>query len=431
MTLENRRAFIKKAGFSAITAAGLVNLNPRALGANERVLLALVGAHNRGMQVAEDAIEQGAIIKTLCDIDLKIIREKSEKITALQKQAVQGTQKFEEVLNDREVDAVILATPDHWHAIHTIQACRAGKDVYVEKPLCHTIYEGQQMVAAARKYKRVVQVGTQRRSMPYLQSAVGYAASGKLGKICLMKAWMCQVRGDLGNPPDEPVPDGVDYDTWLGPAPKRPFNKLRFHYNWRFFWDYCNSEEGNQGVHMLDICMWAMQKIQNKVKVFPTTVSGHAGIYWLKDAKEVPDTQVLTYDFGDWMLTWELHSFQRHAPLEGVNTGIAFHGSDGSLLLTRDGWKVVFKDGKEGPSEKASTGSHIRSFLDCMKTRGLPNCDVEIGRVSTLICHLGNIQYHVGRDLRFDPETETFGDDKEANGYLKKEYREPFVLPEV
>ncbi|MFH1743618.1 MAG: Gfo/Idh/MocA family oxidoreductase [bacterium] len=427
MKNETRRSFMKKVGISAMA----VNLNPYALGANERVQLALVGARNRGSQVAKDAIEQGAVIKTLCDIDDEIIRKKTEELVSLQKKSIGSTKDFQTVLDDKEIDAVILATPDHWHAIHTIQACQAEKDIYVEKPLCHTLHEGQQMVKAARKYNRVVQMGTQRRSTPYFQSAVEYAASGALGKVCLLKAWMCQVRGDLGNPPDGPVPDGVDYDTWLGPAPKRPFNPLRFHYNWRFFWDYCNSEQGNQGVHMLDICMWAIQKMRGVTKTLPTKISGHGGIYWLNDAKEVPDTQVATYDFGDLMLVWELHSFESHSPLEGIHAGLAFYGTDASLLFTKDGWKTIRKDGKEGPTDTSPKGSHAKSFLDCIKSRQQPNSDVEIGRMSTTICHLGNISYRLGRELTFDPNTETFGDDKEANAFLTKEYREPFVLPEV
>ncbi len=432
MTSENRRSFIKKIGASSVLATGgLVNLNSRALGANERIQLCLVGGHNRGPQVARDAIDHGGFIKTLCDIDDAIIEEKSEQLAKMQGERPKGEKDYRKVLDDNEIDAVVLVTPDHWHAIQTIQACQAGKDVYVEKPLCHTIHEGQEMVKAARKYDRVVQIGTQRRSAPHFESAVEFVASGKLGNICLMKAWMCQVRGDLGNPPNEPVPKGVDYDKWLGPAPKRPFNPLRFHYNWRFFWDYCNSEEGNQGVHMLDICMWAIQKIRGKTNTLPTKVSGHGGIYWLNDAKEVPDTQIMTYDFGDFMLSWELHSFQRHTPLDGVNAGIAFYGTDASLLFTRNGWHAIDKEGKEIAQDKSGGGSHAKRFFEAMKSRSRPNADIEIGRISTLICHLGNICYKLGRDVRFNPETETFGDDKEANALLTKEYREPYVLPKV
>ena len=432
MASETRRSFMKKIGVSSVMATGaIVNLNPSALGANERVQLGLVGGNNRGPQVAGDAVRHGGTIRTLCDIDDAIIRKKSEEIGKLQKQSPSGTKEFRTLLDDKEIDAVILATPDHWHAIQMIQACQAGKDVYVEKPLCHTIHEGQQMVKAARKYDRVVQMGTQRRSAHHYKTGAEYAASGKLGKVCLIKAWMCQVRGSIGNPPDGSVPPGVDYDTWLGPAPRRPFNKNRFHYTWRFFWDYCNSELGNQGVHMLDICMWVIQNMRGTTKTLPTHVSGHAGIYWLGDAKEVPDTQVVTYDFGDLMLVFELHSFEKHSPLEGVTAGIAFYGTEASLIFKGGGWQVIGKDGKVELIEKPSSGSHCKSFFDCVKSRKRPNSDIEIGRISTTICHLGNISSRLGRDVTFDPETETFGDDREANALLTKDYREPYTLPKV
>ncbi len=203
---------------------------------------------------------------------------------------------FRRVLEDKDIDAVVIATPDHWHAIPTIQACQAGKDVYVEKPLSQTIAEGRRMRDAARKYGRIVQVGLQRRSAEHFRSAIEYVASGKLGKICMIRAWMHQVRASIGRPADEPVPAGVDYDMWLGPAPQRPFNRNRFHYNWRFFWDYGTSELGNQGVHMLDIAMWAIALMRGPDRCLPRRVSNQAGIYWLDDAKEIPDTQVTTYD---------------------------------------------------------------------------------------------------------------------------------------
>jgi predicted dehydrogenase len=326
---------------------------------------------------------------------------------------------------------VIIATPDHWHAIPTLLACQAGKDVYIEKPISQTIHEGQLMRDAARKYKRVVQVGMQRRSQEHFREAVEYVASGKLGKICLVKAWMCQVRGSIGNPPDEPAPSSVDYDVWLGPAPKRPFNKNRFHYTWRFFWDYGNTELGNQGVHMLDIAMWGIQALRGVDKCLPRHVSGSSGIYWLDDAKEVPDTQVMTYDYGDLALVWELRSFQNLFPMEGTTAATAFYGTQAALLVDGRGWKVYDKKGEAGPSKKSSGGSHTKNFLECIKSRRQPNADVELGRLSTTICHLGNICTRLKRDVRFDPQAENFGDDKEANALLTKEYRAPYTLPQV
>jgi predicted dehydrogenase len=401
------------------------------LGANEKIVLALIGGNNQGRGDALSAIRDGAEIKTFCDIDDAVLRKVGADLAKAQDKNPALEKDFRRVLEDKDIDGVIIATPDHWHAIPTLLACQAGKDVYIEKPLSQTIHEGQLMRDAARKHNRVVQVGTQRRSGGHFRSAVEYVASGKLGKVCMVKAWMCQVRGSIGNQPDGVAPAGVDYDLWLGPAPKRAFNKNRFHYNWRFFWDYGNTELGNQGVHMLDVAMWGIQALRGLENCLPKHVSGTSGIYWLNDAKEVPDTQVMTYDYGDLALVWELQSFQNSFPIEGTAAGTAFYGTDGALLVDGSGWKVHVKKGETGPSEKSSGGSHTRNFLECMKSRKRPNADVELGRLSTTICHLGNICTRLKRDLRFDPKAENFGDDREANALLTKEYRAPYTLPNV
>jgi predicted dehydrogenase len=430
MQNENRRSFLKRTG-TALAAGTFLNFNLSAAGANEKIVLALIGGNNQGRADALGAIRDGAEIKTFCDIDDAMLRKVGADLAKAQGKAPGSEKDFRRVLDDKDIDGVIIATPDHWHAIPTLLACQAGKDVYVEKPLSHTIQEGQLMRDAARKYQRVVQVGTQRRSGGHFRSAAEYVGSGKLGKVCLVKAWMCQVRTELKAVPDEETPAGVDYDVWLGPAPKRRFNKNRFHYNWRFFWDYCNTELGNQGVHMLDVAMWGIQALRGVDHCLPKQISGSSGIYWLHDAKEVPDTQVMTYDYGDLALVWELHSFQSQFPLEGTTAGTAFYGTEGSLLVDGSGWKVYLKKGEVGLSEKPSGGSHTKNFLECMKSRKRPNADIELGRLSTTICHLGNVCTRLKRDIRFDPKAENFGDDKEANALLTKEYRAPYTLPKV
>jgi len=274
-------------------------------------------------------------------------------------------------------------------------------------------------------------VGTMRRSGAHFREAARYVGSGKLGKLCLVRAWMCQVRKSIGNPPDGDPPGGVDYEMWLGPAPKRPFNPNRFHYNWRFFWDYGNSELGNQGVHMLDVALMGIQELLGTQNSLPTKVSGHGSIYWLDDAKEVPDTQVVTYDYGKFMLVWELHSFADHHPIEGIAAGTAFYGTEGTLVVDGRGWHVYSQNKEEVASGRSSPLTHEQNFLECMRSRKLPNADVEIGRLSTTLCHLGNICHHLHRDVKFDPKTETFGDDREANALLKKTYRRGFELPKV
>jgi predicted dehydrogenase len=425
---QTRRNFIKSA---AVASALGTSWKTSVLGANDKIVLAVIGGRNRGRDIAVGSVRSGAEIKTVCDIDDAVIEKLSDEVAKEQGKRPSPAKDFRTVLDDQDVDGVIIGTPDHWHAIQTILACQAGKDIYVEKPLSQTIEEGQLMRDAARKTGRIVQVGTQRRSGEHFRSAVEYVASGRLGKICAIKAWMCQVRKSIGTPADGPVPAGVDYDAWLGPAPKRAFNSNRFHYNWRFFWDYGNSELGNQGVHMLDVAMWAIQQLKGVENCLPRRVGGHAAIYWLNDAKEVPDTQTLAYDFEDFMLVWELHSFQRNLPMEGRQGATAFYGTEGSLIVDHRGWEVHSNDKEEVLKVQSSGGSHVDNFLDCMRTRKKPNADIELGRLSTTICHLGNIAYHLGRGLEFDPKSETFPNDAEANAFLTKEYRSPYTLPGI
>lgn len=428
MGSADRRDFSKAA---VLAAGGFLNWNPRALGANERITLGLIGGRNQGQADARRAIQAGAVVKTICDVDDAIIDMISPRLEKEQGTKPGRTRDFREVLDDKEIDAVIIAPPDHWHTHMALLACQAGKDVYVEKPLSQTIAEGHLIRDAARKYRRVVQVGTQRRSGEHFRSAAEYAASGKLGKICLIKAWISQLRPSIGNPPNGTPPATADYDRWLGPAPERPFNPMRFHYNWRFFWDYGNTELGNQGVHMLDTAIWAIQMMRGLDNCLPTRVSDCSGIYWLNDCKEVPDTQTVTYDYQDFQLVWELRSFGAQRPPEGATAGTAYCGSDAALVVDDKGWQVYGPKGELGPSAKAGQMLHEKNFLDCIKTRGTPNGDVEIGRLSTTLCHLGNISCRLKRDVRFDPKTETFGADAEANALLTKTYRAKYPLPSV
>ena len=227
----------------------------------------------------------------------------------------------------------------------------------------------------------------------------------------------------------------MDYDVWLGPAPARPFNANRFHYNWRFFWDYGNSELGNMGVHVLDVALQGIQKMRGMSDCMPRRITGSAGIYWLDDAKEVPDTQTVCYEYPDLQLVWELRSFAGKPVEQGMPSGTSFHGAQGTLFVDTYGWKVLTASGEPGPSGKGTTEedmllAHHKNFIECIKSRKTPHADVEIGRLSTTLCHLGNVAHHLKREVRFDPKTETF-DDTEANARLTKEYRDKYPLPVV
>jgi len=408
--METRRSFAVKSGFAL--AASSLNLNARVPGANERVNLGLIGGRNQGHNDALSSIANGGLIKTFCDIDEAILRKISPEFEKAQKRAPAFEKDFRRVLDDKDIDAVIIATPDHWHTRIALLACQAGKDVYLEKPVSQTIREGQLIRDAARKYNRIVQVGTQRRSGRHFQEA-----------------------DTIGRPPDGPPPSSVDYDVWLGPAPERPFNSNRFHYNWRFFWDYGNSELGNMGVHVLDVALQGIQGLRGMNDCMPRRISDSAGIYWLDDAKEVPDTQTVCYQYPDLQLIWELRSFAQKPLEQGIATGTSFHGTHATLLVDTYGWKVINADGSLGPSGKGTTEeelllAHHKNFLECVKSRKTPNADIEIGRLSTTLCHLGNVSHHLKRDVRFDPKTEKF-DDAEANVFLTKVYRDKYPLPVV
>jgi predicted dehydrogenase len=427
---QKRRTILK--GAAALSAGGFLNLNPAAMGANDKINLALIGARNQGKGVALRSIQAGARMKTLCDIDDAINAQVNPLLAKEQGTAPEYVKDFRRVLDDKEIDAVIIATPDHWHTHMALLALHSGKDVYLEKPVSQTIHEGQLIRDAARKYNKVVQIGTMRRSADHFRTAAEFVGSGKLGKVCMVKAWMFQERKSIGTPPDGAPPAGADYEAWLGPAPKRPFNENRFHYNWRFFWDYGNSELGNQGVHMLDVALWGIEKLRGGLeRCLPTRVSSQGGIYWLDDAKEVPDTQTVTYDYGNFMLHWELQSFNPYHSPEGTRAGTGFYGTEGTLIVDGRGWRVFPKSGGEGPSAPAGRFQHERNFLECMRSRQKPVADIEIGRLSTTLTHLGNISHHLKRDVRFDPATETFNGDKEANAMLRKRYRKGYELPKV
>ena len=318
------------------------------MGANEKVVLGLIGGHNQGRGDALRAIQQGAEIKTFCDIDQDILDKVNPDLEKAQGKAPGTTKEFQRLLDDKDIDGVIIATPGslacpHWNFglpsgeghLHR-EAADADHPRRANGSRCRTQVQARGAGGDAKSQRRRIS-----------RMRLNYVKTGKLGKICEITTWMCQVRPTIGNPPDSDPPATVDYDVWLGPAPKRPFNKNRFHYTWRFFWDYGNSELGNQGVHMLDVALWGIQALRGGLEnCLPTRVSGNSGIYWLKDAKEVPDTQVMTYDYGDLMLTWELRSFAKHHPVEGMADGIGFHGSDASLVVGDRSWRV-YPQGRE------------------------------------------------------------------------------------
>jgi predicted dehydrogenase len=419
MAPVNRRHFLAA---SAAGAAGLSALSAAraADGPNERLVLAVMGVNGRGRDLLRDfSAFEDVEIATICDPDDNVVPAALRAVNARQSRPPRHERDIRRVLEDRNINALVVAAPDHWHALATIWACQAGKHVYVEKPASHNLVEGRRMVEAARRHDRIVQLGTQRRSDAHFRSAAELVRAGRLGKVPFARTWIAGHRPAIGHVADANPPHGVDYDLWLGPAPRRPFNANRFHYKWHWNWDYGTGELGNNGIHALD-----MVRMLLNLDV-PHRISAGGGKYFYDDDQETPDTHIATFDFSQCCVIWE-HRIWSRTGLAGQEWGVALYGERGTLLFDNRGWHV--EDGIEA-ADAASTGiqrAHLRNFLDCIKNGRRPNADIEEGHKSTSLCHLGNIALRVGRTLRFDGRTETCTGDPEANRLLRRIYRAPF-----
>jgi predicted dehydrogenase len=397
---------------------------------NERVRLAIMGLRVRGKQLAPGfAAIPGVEISHLVDPDPAMVKPTLDALKNPASPPAAETD-IRKVLEDKTVTAVVVSAPDHWHALATIWAAERGKHVYVEKPVSHNLVEGRRMVEAARKYKVVVQVGTQRRSATDVVAAREYVQSGKLGKVAFARTWIAGNRPNIGYAKPEPVPKGVDYNLWLGPAPEGPFTKNRFHYNWHWFWDLGTGELGNNGIHALDVA-------RNVLGLdAPTRISCAGGKYYYDDDQQTPDTQIATFDFpsgpggaAGCTLIWEHRVWEKKGP-EDQSFGISIHGDKGTLLFKGDGWEVRGGDGAKEPAGKDMVRAHQKNFIDSIRGDAKPNADIEVGHKSTTLCHLGNIAYRTGKVLKFDAKAEAT-DDPAANKFLGREYRKGFELPTV
>ncbi|MDB5350800.1 MAG: putative dehydrogenase [Planctomycetota bacterium] len=430
------------------TAPGLASGRPVA--AADKVRLAIIGAGGRGNQLLDHYLKRkDCEFLYVIDVDDKHAAETADRIARSQDGKKPETGRdYRKALDDKNVDAVVIATPDHWHAIPTIHACQAGKDVYCEKPVAHNVAEGQAMLKAARKYNRVVAIGTQQRSSENFQQAVDAVRSGKLGKIFWVQTWNFENISPLGmgRYPDTAAPEHLDYDRWLGPAPKRPYNPNRCHLLFRWFSDYAGGMMSDWGVHLNDIVLWALDQKG------PQAVSAAGGIFTTDDDRDTPDTLQVVYDFPGTTLTYSMRK-GNGLPYNGHKYGILFCGTEGSLMLDRSGFEItpdtvelpygiklvhgdrpIRKIALEKASHKAvdeGTGTHIDNFFQCLKSRARPTTDIEIAHRSTNTTHLGNIAYKLGRKLQWDVETETFKNDRDANALLAREWRKGYELPEI
>jgi predicted dehydrogenase len=414
-------------------------------GANDRVRLGLIGAGGMGRSnlLAHLRTKQTDWV-AVCDVDDE---QAAGAMKDIEKEGFRRpdlvTRDYRKVLERKDVDAVIVATPDHWHALPTIEACMAGKDVYVEKPVATSIAEGRAMVAAARKYDRVVQVGTWQRSSPHFADAIEWLRTGALGKIrtvtttCYLD-WL----GETRPVPDGPAPASADYDMWLGPAPKRPFNKNRFHFTFRWFWDYAGGLMTDWGAHLLDVANWGMQLPDGKVQV-PTEIMSIGGkLGYPNDAMETPDTQQVLFKCGDFSIIWQ-HAVGIGRGPEAREHAVAFHGNNGVLVVDRNGWEVFPETDAVGKKRvyrmagvpwvaRARTEGldlHVKNFVECVRSRSKPAADIQVGHESVQTCHLANIAYRTGRTVKWDPVKEQVVGDPEANALASRVYRAPWKLP--
>ena len=428
-----RREFLK-----TTAAAGLALAPARALGANERVVAGFIGAGRQGQGNIRSFLKQENVeIAAVCDV----YEPNLEKGAAAAGGRAAKVKDFRRVLDNKDINAVVISSPDHWHAYQMAAACQAGKDVYVEKPISVTVEEGRRMVEIARRYERVVQVGTQQRSGTHFQKAVDLVRSGRLGKISMIRTWNygnASPEG-IGNPPDSDPPTTLDWDMWLGPAPKVPFNANRFGVaddrwsSFRWFWDYAGGMMTDWGVHLIDIVQWAMD-----VEA-PLAVSAAGGKLFLKDNRETPDTLLVTYEYPGFFVTYENRELNG-SPLNGKGYGILFHGTDGTLFVDRAGWDLVPEKRGRGaeavnrtdPAEEKSSNNHSRdhfaNFLDCVKSRKKPISDIEIGHRSTSACLLGNVAYRGHRRIEWDAKTERVTNWTDARRLLARDYRKPWKL---
>lgn len=436
--MTTRRVFIKN---TAITTAalGMVPALSGALagcGPSDRINVGLIGCNGMGFADLNTFLDHAEVeCMALCDIDESVLNRRAADVEKKKgKKPANLYKDWRKLIDNKDINVVIVGTPDHWHCLQMIAACEAGKDVYCEKPIGRTIEECNLMVSAAKRYKRVVQVGQWQRSDPHWQDAVNFIRSGKLGKIRLVRVFSYQ--GWCPSIPvlaDEPVPAGVDYNMWLGPATNRPFNRNRFHFTFRWFWDYAGGLMTDWGVHLLDYALYGMDVTT------PKSIMAMGGKYgYPDDACETPDSLQTIYEFDGFNVIWD-HAIGINDGAYGRNHGLGFVGENGTLVIDRDGWEVIPEDvnGKirmEAVPLAKGTGkglnNHVTNFLECIDSRNPnTNASIEIGAHIAKFSALGNIAYRTGKKLVWDGNK--FVNDSDANNFLIPNYREPWKLPKV
>ena len=439
----SRRKFIQKSAVAA-SAIGATTIIPTQvwsakIAPSDKINVALIGCRNMGFGILKHHLNSRLVnCIVLCDVDKNVLRERSQEVKKTYNQEPELYGDYRKVLERKDLDSVIIGTPDHWHCLVMVEACQAGKDVYVEKPMANTIGECNIMVEAAKNYNRVVQVGQQQRDNGIFIDIMKLIKSGEIGALRKVNIWANFDYG-LGTAftNDEPVPEGVDYDFWLGPAPKRPFNKARFHGSWRHFWDYGGGLMSDWGVHLIDMGLWTKDIMEGPQKVL-AYAENNSG---LKAMRETFDTMNVVFPKDDFVINYDLTAGIQSGPYK-MPYGISFIGDLGTILADRHKYRlnpewddkkkafktaeIVFEKGRE------SHRAHVDNFLECIKSRERPSCPPEIGRAAAIHAHIPNIAARLGVSyLEWDDKKNRFTNYKKANDYITPEYRKPWTLPKI
>jgi predicted dehydrogenase len=428
----SRRSFIRStaAGTGLALAAPAVGYGRAVGGASpaDTVVVAIVGTGGRGSSLARSfAAQTGAEVAYVCDVDARRRSEAGGDVERIQGSGPEAVADFRRALDDADVDGVVVAAPNHWHAPAALLAMDAGKHVYVEKPGSHNAREGELIVAAARRHGKIVQMGNQRRSWPRIVEAVERIHGGVIGPVHYARGWYANTRGSIGHGVPGEAPEWLDYELWQGPAPRRPYRDNMLHYNWHWFWDWGTGEIGNNGIHSLDLCRWALRVDH------PTRVTSSGGRYFHVDDQQTPDTHLVTYTFDSGKsITWEGLSCNRRG-IDGQTFGASFHGADGTLVIEGLGYRVFDHDGELVETVAGAEGfdideDHIANFLEGIRSGAALRAPIAEGQKGTLLCHLGNISQRVGRGLTCEPGTGRIADDPEAMALWGRSYAEGWEL---
>jgi predicted dehydrogenase len=417
-SIDRREFLVSSAAGSLALAAGVAPIVRAATSANEKVAIGVMGLSRGSALAAAIASLPNAEVAYLCDVDSRRLDSAMKSISGKQGRKPQAVGDFRKILDDPAVDALAVAAPDHWHAPATILGCAAGKHVYCEKPCSHNPHEGELAVAAARKYKRVVQIGTQRRSFPGNMEGIQKLHEGAIGRVLYARAWYANHRGPIGKGKLAPVPDSLNYTLWQGPAPERPYKDNYVHYNWHWFWNWGTGELGNNGVHGLDVCRWGLGVD------YPTRVTSGGGKFRYDDDQETPDTLAVSLEFDGKSILWEGLSWSPRG-IEGDGFGVSFHGETGTMHVSGGGYTIYDIENKVVSKGNGPDGDdvHMADFVACIRGDRRPHADIEEGHKSTLLCHLGNIAYRVGRKLECDPKNGHIKNDDEAMRLWARDYR--------